>query len=159
MVTQRLRKAALAAALLTGAIVYPAAGQSLLHQTGVPTAPGSGVIVALPATPDLKVQGYQFVPSMDKGLRVKVHNVGVGTAGRTVLRLTIRRIGGTPAGRTLEQVLLPLAPGDSLWVAIDASSILPNSVALADTTFRLDADAGKHVAESNESNNRLWHNL
>ena len=56
-------------------------------------------------------------------------------------------------------VVPALASGAGAWILIDADSILPNSVKLKATTFRLDVDVTKLVAESNESNNLEWHNL
>ena len=109
------------------------------------------------AKPDLIVKKY--VISGPKKVRVYVANIGKGNAGNSVLGLTIRRINGTPVGRVTKVKVPPLAKGKGVWVSVNAKSILPNAVALKSTTFRLDADFAKNIAESQENNNTLWHNL
>ncbi|HEX6624556.1 MAG TPA: CARDB domain-containing protein [Pyrinomonadaceae bacterium] len=112
---------------------------------------------ARPGQPDLLVE--QFVFAGEKALRVRVANVGSAPSGPCVLRLTVRKINGVAVGRTTEVKLLPIAAGKDRWVAINAKSILPNNIALDSTTFRLNADATAVVAETNEDNNEVWHNL
>jgi subtilase family serine protease len=71
----------------------------------------------------------------------------------------VRKINGISVGRVKEVKLPPLAPGAVKWLVFDAKSILPNNISLESTTFKLNADATEIVAESNEKNNELWHNL
>jgi hypothetical protein len=111
------------------------------------------------ALADLRIRDVKFDRSNPKLVRVVVGNAGQGTAGASKLRLTVRRIDGTPVGRMTQAKTPPLKFGESAVVIIDATSILPNGVILKDTTFRLDADAGAAVKESNEANNLEWHNL
>lgn len=121
---------------------------------------GQAKLKANPAAkPDLRIQEFQFPPTNDKALRVRVVNSGNAGAGPCILRLTVRKINGTPVGRTTQIKLPPLAAGADEWFVIDAAAILPKSVALESTTFRLNVDATKVVVESNEKNNEVWHNL
>lgn len=108
---------------------------------------------------DLKVEQFQFAPTNNKALRVKVTNVGNATAAASTLRLTVRKINGIAVGRTFDVAVSSLTPGQSDWVLIQAASILPLKVSLQDTTFRLNADFLNAVGESNEANNEVWHNL
>ena len=126
----------------------------------VPKAPAAaGNFAAAPVGPDMQIQSFQFVPTNDKGIRIQVRNAGNQSSSTHELRLTVRRIDGTPVGRTLDAPVPAMGNGDSVWIAVDTSSILPNNVALADTTFRIDADSNDWVQEINENNNRVWHNL
>jgi subtilase family serine protease len=109
--------------------------------------------------PDLQVREYQFSPGNDKAMKVHVTNTGAAASALCVLRLTIRKINGVSVGRTTEVKLPAIAAGGDKWIAVDAKSILPNNVSLESTTFKLNADASEIIAESNESNNELWHNL
>ena len=109
--------------------------------------------------PDLVVQQFLFPPTYDKGLRVRVANLGATQAAPSVLRLTVRKIKGVAAARTMEVNLPVVAAGSGEWVLMDAKNILPNDVSLTDTTFRLNADATSLVSETNENNNEKWHNL
>ena len=109
--------------------------------------------------PDLIVKEYQFAPTNNKGLRVRVANIGNGNAGACVLRLTIRKINGVAVGRTMDMNVPAIPAGGDDWITFIADSILPNSVAIKDTTFRLNVDFTKVVTESKETNNEKWHNL
>jgi hypothetical protein len=111
------------------------------------------------ALADLRIRDVKFDRANPKLVRVVVGNAGQGTAGASQLRLTVRRIDGTPVGRMTQAKTPPLKFGESAVVIIDATSILPNGVILKDTTFRLDADSDDAVKESNEANNLEWHNL
>jgi len=113
--------------------------------------------VAAAAAPDLRIS--EFVFANEKSVRVHLVNVGSASSLPCVLRLTLRKINGVPVGRETEIRLPPLAAGKSKWFVIDAGRILPNSVALASTTFKLNADATSIITESNEANNEVWHNL
>ena len=136
------------------------AGEAIRTSPQVPQAPAAiGGLAIAPIGPDLVIQSYAFVPTNDKGLRIQVRNAGNQGSSTHLLRLTVRRINGTPVGRTMETPVPAMNGNDSRWVTLDTSSILPVSVAIADTGFRLDADAGEHVAETDEDNNRTWHNL
>lgn len=108
---------------------------------------------------DLKVRQFLFVPSDDKRVRVQVANYGKKFSSACRLELTVRKINGTAVGRTTIVTIPAIAPGKTDWLNIDAASILPNNVSLKDTTFKLIADSTKIVAESNETNNEVWHNL
>lgn len=110
------------------------------------------------AQPDLSIEKFLFPPTNEKALRVHVVNSGNAASTPCVLRLTVRKINGVAVGRVTEVKLLPIPPGKDKWVVIDAKSILPNNVSLEATTFKLNADATETVAESNETNNEIWHN-
>ena len=111
------------------------------------------------AQPDLSIKEFSFPPTNDKALRVNVINSGNAVSAPSILRLTVRKINGVAVGRTTEIKIPALPAGKDKWVVIDAKSILPNNVALESTTFKLNADAGQTVAESDEDNNEKWHNL
>lgn len=117
------------------------------------TKPKRGV-----AQPDLSIKEFLFPPTNDKALRVNVLNSGNAVSAPSILRLTVRKINGVAVGRTIEIKVSAIAAGKDKWVLIDAKSILPNNVALESTTFKLNADAGQTVAESDEGNNETWHN-
>ena len=116
-------------------------------------------LLARPVHPDLAVRQFQFRPSSPQAVWVQVINYGGANAPPSTLRLTVRVINGITVARTTDLALPVIAAGDDMWVMVDATSILPASVDLIDTTFRADADADGTIPESNESNNRLWHNL
>lgn len=109
--------------------------------------------------PDLKVRQFLFVPSDDKRVRVQISNGGKKVSNACRLELTVRKINGAAVGRTLHVTIPAIQPGQGDWINVDASSILPKNVSLKDTTFKLIADSTKLVAESNENNNEVWHNL
>ena len=111
------------------------------------------------AQPDLQIREYQFSPGNDKAMKVHVSNAGAAASGLCILRLTIRKINGVSVGRTTEVKLPAIAASGDKWIIVDAKSILPNNVSLESTTFKLNADASEIIAESNETNNELWHNL
>jgi hypothetical protein len=108
---------------------------------------------------DLKVRQFLFAPTNDKALRVQVANYGNGVAQANVLRLTVRKINGTPVGRVTEIQVPAIGAGKADWVLIYVDQILPKNVALKDTTFKLNIDATKLISESDEANNEAWHNL
>jgi CARDB protein len=108
--------------------------------------------------PDLMVKEFQFPPTDEKALRVQIVNQGNVASKACRLILTIRKINGTPAGRQTHVNIPLLAPGKTIWLVVDAKSILPVSVSLEATTFKLNADATEIVAESDETNNEVWHN-
>lgn len=107
---------------------------------------------------DLNIEGFWFVQN-HKTVRVLVRNSGAVNSKICVLRLTVRKINGTPVGRVTEIKIPSIGAGKHVSFFINADSILPNNVALKDTTFKLNVDAGNVVDESNESNNEVWHNL
>ena len=118
---------------------------------------GNGTIQL--ALPDLNIQQLQFVPTANQTLRVRVVNQGNANAPANVLRLTVRRINGTPVGRTMDVPLPAINQNQAKWVLVNAKEVLPTNVALKDTTFRLNVDVTSIVNEGNESNNETWHNL
>jgi subtilase family serine protease len=107
----------------------------------------------------LTIKQFLFPPTNDTALRVHVVNQGNAPSGACRLFLTVRKINGTAVGRETHVTIPALAPGKTVWLVIDAKSILPNNVSLESTTFKLNADATGIVAESNETNNEVWHNL
>jgi hypothetical protein len=109
--------------------------------------------------PDLIIKQFLFPPTNDKALRVQVVNQGNAASGACRLILTVRKINGTAVGRQTHVTIPALAPNKSVWLLIDAQSILPNNVSLQSTTFKLNADATEIVVELNETNNEIWHNL
>ena len=133
----------------------PALGPCMPNTIQAPSQPEYRQIAII--KPDLQVKKYVF--SSPKTVRVYVVNQGKANAGSNVLGLTVRRINGTPVGRTTTVKVPAIAKGQGTWVSVNADSILPNFVKLKSTTFRLDADFSKTISESNENNNTLWHNL
>ena len=111
------------------------------------------------AVPDLRISEFAFIAADEKSVRVHVVNGGRAASPFCILRLTVRKINGMTVGRIRDVKLPPLAPGKNRWLVINAKSILPNNVSLEATTFKLNADADSIVAESNEANNEVWHNL
>jgi len=109
--------------------------------------------------PDLIVKEYQFAPTNNKGLRVRVANIGNGNAGACVLRLTIRKINGAAVARTMDMNVPAIPAGGDDWITFIADAVLPNNVDIKDTTFKLNVDFTKVVSESKETNNEKWHNL
>jgi subtilase family serine protease len=110
------------------------------------------------AKPDLIIKQFLFPPTNDKALRVQVANTGHAAAGAGRLVLTIRRLNGVAVGRTTHVNVPALAVGAEVWLLIDVKSILPVNVSLKATTFKLNVDATGLIAESDESNNEIWHN-
>ena len=119
----------------------------------------SRVTAAYPAQPDLRIKQFLFSPTNDKAMKVHVVNMGNAASGLCILRLTVRKINGVAVGRVKEVKLPPLAAGGDKWLVVDAKSILPNNISLESTTFKLNVDATSIIAESDESNNEVWHNL
>jgi CARDB len=116
-------------------------------------------VIGNPAQPDLRIKQVLFSPANDKLMKVHVVNLGNATSGLCILRLTVRKINGVAVGRVKEVKLLPLAARKDKWIVVDAKSILPNNISLESTVFKLNADATSIIAESDETNNELWHNL
>ena len=108
---------------------------------------------------DLAVRQFRFDRGNPQGVHVHVCNIGGLNAPPTTLRITFRVINGVTVSRAVDVALPVIAGGDDMWVFVDATSVLPASVAAFSTTFRADADATAVIAEPNELNNRLWHNL
>ena len=111
------------------------------------------------AQPDLSIKQFLFPPTNDKALRVHVVNTGNAAAGACRLFLTVRKIGGVAVGRKTHVNVPALGPGKDVWLVINAKSILPNNISLESTTFKLNVDGTEIVAESDEGNNEVWHNL
>ena len=108
--------------------------------------------------PDLRISQYEFVSTNDKRVRVLVANDGKAASAPCRLELAIRKINGVAVTRTAYETIPALKAGKEEWVTVSATGILPASVSLKDTTFRLIADETRIVAESNEDNNETWHN-
>jgi hypothetical protein len=108
---------------------------------------------------DLTIKHYAFSVVDNKKIKIQVLNLGSIGSAPCILRLTVRKINGTPVGRVTQIALPAILPNQDKTVFIDTDQILPNNVALKDTTFRLNADATSLVIESNEANNEKWHNL
>lgn len=119
----------------------------------------NGKAIAMAAAADLRIHDIVFPADSEKLVRVHVINAGGVASPLCILRLTVRKINGVPAGRVAEIKLPPLAPGKDKWLVINANSVLPNNISLASTTFKLNADATSIVTESDEANNEVWHNL
>lgn len=109
--------------------------------------------------PDLWIRQFKFPAGSPQAVDVQIHNAGDARAARNRLRLTVRQINGTPAGRTTEVTVPALDGHGSTWALVDASGILPKGVTLRSTTFHLEVDATFLVRESSEWNNDKWHNL
>jgi len=111
------------------------------------------------AQPDLRIRQFLFPPTNDKALRVQVSNDGNAASRASRLEVTVRKINGVAVGRKTHVTVPALAAGADVWLVIDAKSILPVNVSLKSTTFKLNADGTGIVAESDETNNEVWHNL
>ena len=109
--------------------------------------------------PDLIVRGNEFEFVGNKMVNVYVSNNGDAPSKRCILELTVRKIGGTAVGRVTKATIPAIQPTKFVKIPVDATSILPNNVNLADTTFKVIADSTNINAESNEGNNEKWHNL
>ena len=109
--------------------------------------------------PDLRIRQFLFPPTNDKALRVHVVNTGKSPSGACRLVITVRKINGVAVGRKTHVNVPPLAAGADDWLHIDVKSILPNNISLQSTTFKLNVDATGIIAESDEGNNEVWHNL
>jgi hypothetical protein len=107
--------------------------------------------------PDLLIRQFLFPPTNDTALRVHVVNRGETGSAACRLVLTVRKINGTAVGRQTHVNVSALAAGADEWLFIDAKNILPNNIALASTTFKLNVDATEIVSEADESNNEVWH--
>lgn len=112
-----------------------------------------------PPMPDLIIRGNEFTFDGNKSVKVYVSNNGDAPSRRCILELTVRKIAGTPVGRVTKATIPVIAPGQYVEIRLDATAILPNTVNLKDTTFKVIADSTKRNAESNEGNNEKWHNL
>jgi subtilase family serine protease len=106
--------------------------------------------------PDLTIKQYEFVST--KGLRVQVANDGKAASRPCRLELAVRKINGTAVTRTAFETIPVIEPGKEEWVTLNASGILQSVISLKDTTFWLMVDETGIVAESNEDNNKIWHN-
>lgn len=107
--------------------------------------------------PDLKIRSYRFTRIGQKRVRVRIANIGRRAARPSILRLTVRRINGTPVQRRV-RVKVPMIPaGKSVVVMVNARSILPKPVALRKTAFVLKADSTNRILERNERNNFAIH--
>ena len=111
------------------------------------------------AQPDLRIRQFLFPPTNDKALRVHVVNTGQSPSGACRLVITVRKINGVAVGRKTHVNVPALAAGADDWLHIDVKSILPNNISLQSTTFKLNVDATGLIAESDEGNNEVWHNL
>lgn len=109
--------------------------------------------------PDLIVRGNEFEFASNKIVNVYVSNNGNAPSKSCVLELTIRKIGQVSASRVTQATIPVIQPGTYTMVPVNAADILPINVKLADTTFKVVADATNVNAESNENNNEKWHNL
>ena len=109
--------------------------------------------------PDLTAKEYDFVSANDKAVQVRLTNSGGSASGVSKLELTVRKINNSAVGRVLTVDIPVINPGETKFITIDVSRILPKSVRLQDTTFKFIVDSGNAVNESNETNNETWHNL
>ena len=112
-----------------------------------------------PPMPDLIVRGNEFEFVGNKAVNVYVSNNGDAPSKLCVLQLTVRKIGDAAVGRVKTARIPVIQPGKFVKIPVDATSILPNSVNLKDTTFKVIADSTNINVESNEGNNEKWHNL
>ena len=108
--------------------------------------------------PDLIVRGNEFEFVGNKAVNVYISNNGDVPSKRCVVALTVRKIGNAAVGRVITARIPVIQPGKFVKIPVDATSILPNSVNLKDTTFKVVADSTNINAESNETNEE-WHNL
>jgi CARDB len=137
----------------------PVAVNPGIHYPAAPTNKYKAREKTEPAQPDLSIKQFLFPPTNDKALRVHVINTGNAGAGACRLILTVRKIGGVAVGRKTHVNVPALGAGKDIWLVINAKSILPNNISLESTTFKLNVDGTEIVAESDEGNNEVWHNL
>lgn len=107
--------------------------------------------------PDLIIGKFSFVNTNDRALRVHVQNDGKKLAGANRLLLTVGKINGVVVNRKKVFTVPPLENGKGVWLFINATSILPNNVAIKSTYFRLTIDPNQDVPESDETNNEYVH--
>lgn len=119
------------------------------------SAPGDFTIKK--ASADLRIRQIKFVGTSKKVMAVQVYNAGSANAQATNFVLAIGKINGIKVNRRKSFNMPKLAKGKFVWVKINAKSLLPNSVSLKSTTFRLTVDIPDIVNESNESNNNYYH--
>lgn len=99
--------------------------------------------------PNLIIKEFLFPPADEKTLRVHVANTGNARAGAGRLVLSVREIKGEAVRtKTHVKVFSSLGAGASVWLVIDARSILPDNVSLESTTFKLNVYATEIVAVS-----------
>lgn len=108
---------------------------------------------------DLSVKQFSFDVRNNKNLKVEIINNGSAASSGCKLELTIRKINGSAVGRTTTVDIPAINAGETLKITVDASKILPKSVNLKDTTFKIIVDSANALSESNETNNEVWHNL
>ena len=120
-------------------------------------APNPGGGIQQKQLPDLKIKSVQFPGNAPQQVKVQVINQGNAIAKPSKLRLTITQIKGAKVNRTIEVKLPTFKPYQSSSFLVDAGSILPNDIALKDTTFHLKADAALVVTESDEADNVASH--
>lgn len=103
--------------------------------------------------PDLKIGKYTFAKANKKAVRIYVRNAGNSMAGANRLLISVLKIKGTSVNRKKVITVPKLAKGKGVWLWLNAKSILPKSVSLKTTNFRLKVDSTRIVKESNERNN------
>lgn len=108
--------------------------------------------------PDLRIRRIKFSESNDKVMNVQVYNGGNADAGATEFLLAIGKINDTKVNRRENYKMPPLPMGKDTWVEINAETLLPNSVSLKSTLFRLTVDMPDIISEPNEENNNYYHN-
>lgn len=106
--------------------------------------------------PDLSIRTFEFVPGVPPTLRVQVVNSGGTATAPSILRLTVG-VKGTPVPATRDVTIPALRTGESAWVPVSVRRALPRDRALEESAFRLTVDATHVVAESDETNNEVWH--
>jgi len=101
--------------------------------------------------PELIIKQFLFPPANDQALRVHVANTGRAASGELRLYLGVGET-NSAAGRTSHvKVFSSLAAGASVWLVIDASSILPKDVSLQSKNFKLNVYSIEVFAESGKT--------
>ena len=109
--------------------------------------------------PDLRIENYTVLGGPSERVTVTVKNAGKIDVGPSALHLTVTIIDGMSVKRTVFINLPGINANMEHSTTFPTSAVLGDDVAIADTTFRLDADATDTVFEINEANNTSWHNL
>ncbi len=109
--------------------------------------------------PDLRIENYAVLGGPGEQVTVSVKNAGKVDVGPSALHLTVTIIDGMSVKRTVFINLPGISANAEHSTTFPTSAVLGDGVAIADTTFRIDADATDTVFEINEANNTVWHNL
>lgn len=122
----------------------------------VPSDIGSLTPELSAAAPDLRIRQISFEED-NKKVKVQVYNGGNADAVATMFLLRIGKINGTKVNRKKSYKMPPLGKQKAVWITLDANSLLPDSVSLKSTFFRVSVDIPDIINEPDEKNNHYYH--